>query len=164
MENLKQQLQNIWENLAFQSKIFFKSHDIAIITQILLLSLPLILTLFSFYLSWCEWSNLSRTLDYFAFWTSIIALVYYTYFWKNSELYKSWWEKYLVIYKEVENYFKTNKESYKKEDIENFIKKQNKIWVDLNKPNIHLLSKKLVDRTIEKEMKYWNEDVVWWKS
>ncbi len=163
MENLKLQLQNIWENLAFQSKMFFKSHDLAIIIQIISLGIPIILTLISFYLSWWEWTNISKILDYLSFWISVIAIVYYTYFWKNTELYKYWWEKYLVIYKEIENYFKTTEE-YTKEEIEKFVNKQNIVSLDLNRPNLHIWSKIWVDNVIDKEMKYWNEDVVWWKK
>lgn len=154
---LKKQLQNIWENLWFQTKIFFKSHDLSIRIQFILLLLPLILTLISFYYDW------NKILDYFSFWFSIFALVYYLYFWKNTELYMSWWEDYLVLYKEVENYFKS-KWDYDENIVNDFIKKQNKLWKDNKKPTTHLFAKKWVDKTIEEEMKYWNEKVVWWKQ
>lgn len=157
MENIKQQLQNIWENLWYQCKIFFKSHDLAIRIQFFLLLIPLLLTLVSFYQSW------NKMLDYLSFGCSILALVYYSYFWKNTELYKSWWEKYLVLYKEVENYFKLNS-TYEINKIEGFIEKQNQLWLDNNKPNTHFLSKYWTDLVLEKEMKYWNEEKVWWKK
>ncbi|MDD3119814.1 MAG: hypothetical protein PHF46_00185 [Candidatus Gracilibacteria bacterium] len=163
MENIKRQLQNIGENLAHQSKIYLKSHDLSIFLQLSLLSIPLILTLISFYLSGCSTiDNLSKILDYFSFGISILALIYYVYFGKNTELYRSWGEKYLVLYKEVENYFKLNL-NYEVSIIESFIEKQNQLGLDNNKPNIHFCSKKWTDKVIEKEMKYGNEDVVWWK-
>lgn len=154
---LKKQLQNIWQNLWYQSKMFFKSHDLSIRIQFILLLLPLLLTLISFYLS----SN--KLLDYFSFWFSIIALWYYLYFWKNTELYMSWWEEYLSLYKNVESYFKSE-ETYDKNIISKFIDEQNKLWKDNRKPNIHFFTKKWVDKTIDEEMKYWNEEVVWWKQ
>lgn len=163
MENIKKQLQNIWENLAYQTKGYFKSHDLAERFQISLLLLPIILTLISFYFSWYAWTNISKILDYLGFWISLIAIIYYTYFWKNTELYMSWGEKYLALYKEVENYFKWNSQ-YESSIIQDFIERQNQLWLDNNKPNIHFWAKKWTDRVIEKEMKYWNEDVVWWKQ
>lgn len=71
MENLKKQLQNIWENLAFQSKMFFKSYDSSINWQILLMILPMWLTLVSFYLNGWDWAKI---LDYISFWLSILAM------------------------------------------------------------------------------------------
>jgi len=155
-DNIKKQLQNVWENLGYQTKIYFKSHDLAERIQFSLLLLPLILTLISFYLS----SN--KILDYMSFWFSILALVYYSYFWKNTELYMSWWEKYLLLYKEVESYFKLNTD-YDSNKIKEFIKKQNKLWIDKNRPNNHFFSKKWTDIVLEKEMKYSNEKIIWWK-
>jgi hypothetical protein len=157
MNSIDKQLQNIWENLAFQSKIFFKSHDLSIYIQFSLLWIPLFLTLISFYCSGI------KILDYFSFSLSVLALLYYCYFWKNAQLYMSWWEEYLSLYKQVENYFRWQSE-YDDKIINKFILSQNKLWKDSNKPNIHFYAKKWVDKTIEKEMKYWNEKVVWWKK
>lgn len=92
MENLKKQLQNIWENLAYQAKNNLKSASITNLLQILLLILPLWLNLISFYCNrwdkcdWCAW------MDYFSFFVSILAIVYYAYFWRNTELYRVWWK------------------------------------------------------------------------
>ena len=75
----------------------------------------------------------------------------------------SWGEKYLILYKELENYFKLNTK-YDSKKLEEFIKKQNNLWIDNNRPNNHFFSKRWTDKVIEKEMKYWNENVVWWKN
>ncbi len=164
MKNHKSQLQNIWENLAYQSKIFFKSYDLSIWIQIMLLWLPILVTVISFYLSskTDTFSRITHLLDYISFTLSILALIYYAYFWKNTELYKSWWENYLVLYKEVENYFKINS-VYSTDEIERIVKKQNDLWIDVNKPNKHFLSKYWTDWVIENEMRYANEKDVWWK-
>lgn len=154
---LKKQLQNIGENLGFQTKIFFKSHDLTSGIQFTLLWLPLLLTLLSFYYGW------NKVLDYISFWFSIFALLYYCFFWRNTALYMSWGESYLVLYKEVENYFKSESE-YSEDIINNFIKRKNELWQDSNKPNVHFWAKRWVDKTINEEMKYWNEDVVWWEQ
>ncbi len=157
MKNLKSDLQNVWENLAYQTKCFFKSHDIAVNMQQLLLSGPIILTIISFYM----WGF--KLLDYISFTLSIMALCYYIYAGKNTELFKAWWEKYLVLYKETEQYFKLNS-SYDEGKINQIVKKQNELWMDNSKPNIHIFSKYWTDKVIEKEMTYGNESVVWWKK
>ena len=164
MKNHKSQLQNIWENLAYQSKIFFKSYDLSIWIQIILLWLPILITIVSFYLSSKAdtFSEITNLLDYISFTLSILALIYYAYFGKNTELYKSWWENYLVLYKEVENYFKINS-VYTTDEIEKIVKKQNDLCIDVNKPNKHFLSKYWTDMVIENEMKYANEKNMWWK-
>lgn len=160
MENLKKQLQNIWENLAFQSKMFFKSHDSSIKWQIWLLILPMWLTLISFYLNgWC----CAKMLDYISFWLSNLAMIWYMFFWKNTELYKEYWEKVLQLYKEVENYYKT-KEEYNANDINNFIEQQKILNTGQYKPSVVPWSYAKVVKTIEKEMGYANESVVWWKE
>lgn len=156
MKNIKSSLQNVGENLAYQTKCYFKSHDLAIFIQILLLSIPITLSLYSFYLGW------SKCLDYISFWFSVLSLVYYMYFGKNTELYKIWWEKYLILYKKAENYFKNNS-NYKKTEIDKLLKLQNNLAQDSNKPSIHVLSKWWTDKVLEKEMKYANEKHVWWR-
>lgn len=160
MENLKKQLQNIWENLAFQSKMFFKSYDSSINWQILLMILPMWLTLVSFYLNGWDWAKI---LDYISFWLSILAMVWYMFFWKNTELYKEYWEKFLQFYKEVENYYKT-KEEYNANDINNFIEQQKILNTEQYKPSVMPWLHSKVAKKIEKEMGYANESVVWWKE
>lgn len=153
----KKQLQNIWENLWFQAKIFFKSHDLSIGIQFSLLVLPLLLSIASFYLGGV------KLFDYLSFTFSILALAYYWYFWKNSELYMSWWEKYLTIYKKTENLYRSTKK-ISKEDVKWLNIMEESLCLDKNKPATHPFAKIWVDLTIEKEMKYWNEKVVWWKK
>lgn len=161
MEKFKKQLQNIWENLAYQAKNNLKSASIANFLQIFLLILPLWLKLISFYYNrgdkctWCTW------LDYFSFFISILAIVYYAYFWRNTELYREYGEKYLTLYKEVERIYKEdNNNADLLKDVQ---EKQVKLNEDLHKPMIHIWIKWYIDKTIEEEFKYANEDVVWWK-
>ena len=158
MENLKKLLQNIWENLAWQSKILLKSSSVSNNIQILLLLIPMLLWLFSFYF------NGIKLLDYISYFISILAIIYYTYFWRNTEFYRSYWEKYLFLYKEVESYYKLKKSIYDKEDILKFRKLEGELNLDLNKPFAHPFIKWLVSKTIEKEIKYSNEEKLWWEE
>lgn len=157
-DNIKQkkQLQTIGENLWFQSKMFFKSFDLSIFLQITLMVSPFILSLISITYDWY------KTLDVISLFLWFLSVVYYLWYWQYTKLYSQRWEKYLILYKEVENYYRSNK-TYNKNQINIFVKKQNELW-ELDKPNTHIFSKIWVDKTIENEMKYWNEKIIWWKQ
>ena len=65
----------------------------------------------------------------------------------------------MTIYHKFENYYKWNS-VYNKDEIDVIVNELN----DLNeqkKPWCHFLAKLYVDKTIEKETKYWNEKWPW---
>ena len=152
MENLKKLLQNQWENTAFQSKMFFKSHDVTLIIQFSLLIIPLILWIIS--LSICDsstyWLYLAASI------LSIFALAYFIYFGKNQEIYKERWEKYTKLYHDIEFYYKWNKWKYDISQIEKFKEEIAELNLEKKIP-CHFLIKWLVDWKMDKEMTYWNE-------
>lgn len=155
MENLKKLLQNQWENIWFNAKMFFKSHDITQRLQIMLLFLPTALWVISLALDGL------KLLDVISLIISIFALVYFIYYWRNQELFMEWWEKYLELYHEIETYYKSNAE-YSEAKIEQFKK-----WISLlnnqKKPTYHMFVKWWVERTMDKEMTYANEDKPWYR-
>lgn len=69
----------------------------------------------------------------------------------------------MTLYKEVERFYK----NYDNTNDNNFLKdiqeKQVRLNEDLHKPMIHIWIKWYVNKKIEEEFKYANEDVVWWK-
>ena len=153
MEDLKKLLQNLWENTAFQSKIFFKSHDVTLIIQFSLLIIPSILWIISLSLydgSSTYWLDLAASI------LSIFALAYFIYFGKNQEIYKERWEKYMKLYHDIEFYYKWNKWKYNISQIEKFKEKIAELNLEKKIP-CHSLIKWLVDWKIDKEMTYWNE-------
>lgn len=167
MSQEKRQLQTIGENLAQTSKQFFKSHDLSIWLQILLILVPMALSLISIYL-WGEsnsasYASLIKKLDFLSFFFSILSLSYYVFYWRNTELYKDWWERYLVLYKKVEHYYRSWW-PYTNTEITVFVNEQNNLVSDNTKPIFHIFSKLWTDWVLEKEMKYANEKVVWWRA
>ena len=163
----KEQLQTTGENLAQTAKQYFKSHDLSIWIQIWLILIPLILSLISIYL-WGEsssdkYSSWIKILDFISFFCSILALVYYVFYWRNTELYKNWWERYLSLYKKVENYYRSWW-PYDANIIQSFINEQDNLLLDNSKTSFHIFAKVWTDRVLEKEMKYGIEDVVWWRK
>ena len=62
----------------------------------------------------------------------------------------------MSIYHKFENYYKWNTE-YDKDEIEIIVNELNELN-EQKKPWCHFLAKLYVDKTIEKETKYWNED------
>lgn len=153
MESLKTLLQNLWENTAFQSKMFFKSHDVTLIIQFLLLIIPSILWIIS--LSICDCNN-TYWLDLSASILSIFALVYFIYFGKNQEIYKERWEKYIKLYHDIEFYYKGNEWKYNISQIEKFKEEITKLNMEKKIP-CHSFIKWLVNWKIDQEMTYWNE-------
>lgn len=148
-------LKNIWENLWFQAKCFFKSHDLSQRIQIILMILP-------FLLGWISLAFVvPKIIDFIAFFFSILALVYYIWYWRYAELYMEIWEKYMVLYHDIEMYFKTAK-NYSVTKVKYFTDSSNSIN-NSKKPPIHWWAKSRVDRIIDKEMKYWNQKKVWRK-
>ncbi len=155
MENIKKLLQNQWENVWYNAKMFFKSHDITQRMQIVLLFLPTTLWVISLAMDGV------KILDVISLITSIFALVYFIYYWKNQELFMEWWEKYLDLYHEIESYFKTNN-TYEKIKLDEFMNKISSLN-NQRKPSYHMFMKGWVEKTINKEMTYANEDKPWYK-
>lgn len=151
MDANKKLLQNFWENVWYNAKMFFKSHDITKITQFLLLFLPAALWTISLSLS-----NDFKILDIISAILWIFALAYFIYYGKNQELFMEWGEKYLDLYHEIEVYYKNNN-SYDKEKIEEFRKK---IWTinQEKKPEYHFFAKARVEKVMDKEFTYQNEN------
>jgi len=67
------------------------------------------------------------------------------------------WEKYIVLYHSIENYYKQN-ETYDQVTIKQFESKQNELNLSKSKPNYHIFVKNRVEKTIDWEMIYRNED------
>lgn len=151
---LSRLIQNKGENLAIQHKMFFKSHDLSLFIQISLLAVPILLSLYTL----AYWGV--KALDFLAMALSIVALVYFINYWKNQELYMEWWEKYLLLYKEIETYYK--KWDFSEDWIEEFDQKINEVNC-LKKPASHFWAKLWTDRVVEKETTYSNETQPWWK-
>lgn len=156
--NLSRLIQNKGENLAIQHKMFFKSHDLSSYIQILLLALPILFSLYSL-VYW--WDRGMKNLDFFSMAISIMALIYFMNYWKNQELYMEWGEKYLILYKEIETYFK--KWDLSEVWIQDFDLRLNELNC-LKKPAFHIWSKLWTDLVVEKETTYSNESHPWWKS
>lgn len=159
MENLKRILQNQWENVGLSAKIYFKSHDLSKWAQPLLLFIPSLLSIISLGCDWIVFLDVASIIF------SFFALIYFIYFGKNQELFMEWWDKYLVLYHEIETYYKKNKQSWMFEEakIDEF---KDKI-TDLNqqkRPEIHWWAKIWADKRMEKEMTYANEDTPWYKD
>lgn len=155
MEKLKKLLQNQWENVWFNAKMFFKSHDLSQIIQFSLLSLPFVLWIIS--LSCCEWFKI---LDILSLILSVFALIYFINYWKNQELFMEWGEKYMELYHEIETYYKGG--NYSHEQIQ-VLKDKISVLNREKKPAYHIWAKKIVDKTMDKEMKYANEEKPWYK-
>ncbi len=153
---MKNAIQQLWESLAYEAKWFFKSHDLTNFLQFLLLLIPIIIWAITLKYNVNEYIVLSGYL------ISLFALIYYIYYWKDTQLYKKYWEEYITLYNDVRNTYKMKSEIEQKE-IDNFYKKRDKINNEC-KPSLHPFAKYIVDKTIEKEMKYWNESIVWWKE
>lgn len=154
---LKQALQNQWENICFNTKMYFKSHSVTIFIQIALLLIPLVFWILSLSKNW--WI---KVLDILSIILWIFSLIYYIYYWQNLELFKIWWEKYNQLYREIENYYKTV-DTYLKEDIDNFEIKIHKLNSE-KKPEYHLWIKWYVNKTIKNETTYANEKFPWWAN
>ena len=157
MENqkkLKKLLENKGENAIFQWKMFLKSYDITRITQFLLLFIPSVLWICSLFSKWDTIiiDSISLILWFF-------SLAYFIYYWSFQESYKEWGEKYMSIYHKFENYYKLETE-FNKNEIDNIIHELN-LLNEQKKPWFHFFAKWYVDRTIEKEAKYWNEKKPW---
>lgn len=154
-ENLKQSLQNQWQNTWFNAKMYFKSHDLAQIIQFTLLFLPPTFGILSLAYWWI------KILDTLALIFSIFALVYFINYWKNQESFMEWGEKYLDIYHEIETYYKSS-EKYDSKVIKNFNDKISELNKE-KRPEYHIFAKVRVDKKMDKEMTYWNEKKPWYK-
>ena len=155
MTTSKNHLQNIWENTWYNAKMYFKSHDLSQIIQLTLLFVPVALSIISLSCSWMKLLDIISTI------LSVFALVYFIWFWKNQELFMECGEKYLELYHRIENYYKNNN-TYDNWIIEDF----NKELSDLNiqkRPEYHIFAKIWVEKTIDKEMTYSNENHPWYK-
>jgi len=153
----KKQLQRTGQNLWYQAKCFYKSHDLAIRIQFILLIIPLLLTLFSFYLGGVTF------IDYLSYAFAILWICYYAYFWKNGELYFNWWDDFLCLYKEVEAHYIGNLWNDDK-FLKKIASKEKKMNTCSRKPKIHPIAKFWANKTIWEEMRYDNEKMVWWKQ
>lgn len=143
------------ENLAYEAKCLLKSHSISIFFQFLLLFIPIIIWTISLN------SELSDVWEIIWFLTSILALVYYLFYWKNSQLYKEYGEKYISLHNDLKTYYIGNNYS---EDGLNQYKIQQDLINDKWKPNTHFFSLFIVNLMIEKEMISWNEKELWWNN
>lgn len=94
---------------------------------------------------------------------SIFSFWYYLYFWINTNLYMIYWDKVLLLYKKVHSYYLSTTE-YTVDEINSFLNVREELIQDKNKPNVHFFAKYFVAKNIEKEMLYWNEEIVWWKQ
>lgn len=155
MEQIKKLLQNLWENVWYNAKMFFKSHDITQRLQFILLFLPSALWVISLAMDWI------KILDIIILILWIFALVYFIYYGKNQELFMERWERYLELYHEIESYFKLNK-IYEEDKIEE-LKLKISLLNKEKKPNYHIWVKNWVENTINKEMTYANEEKPWYK-
>lgn len=156
MEKIKKLLQNQWENTWYNAKMFFKSHDITKITQFSLLFLPTALWIIS--ISIC---NGFKILDIISVILWVFALAYFIYYGKNQELFMEWGEKYLDLYHEIESYYKNN-DSYNKEKAEEF-KQKISILNQEKKPQYHFFAKIRVEKVMDKEFTYQNEEKPWYR-
>ncbi|EKD44781.1 MAG: hypothetical protein ACD_71C00007G0003 [uncultured bacterium (gcode 4)] len=152
--NLENLIQNRWQNLALQHKSFFKSHDLSLFIQIGLLITPILLSL------WSLTYDGPKYLDFIAMCLSIFALIYFINYWKNQELYMEWWEKYLVMYKEIETAYKQR--GFTTDWLLEFDVRLN-ILNTLKKPPFHVWAKVWADHVVRKETMYANENKPWWE-
>jgi len=153
--SLKKNIQQKGENLAYEAKCLFKSHSISIFFQFVLLLFPIIIWAFSLKYELCSiW-------EVIWFLTSILALIYYLFYWKNTQLYKEYGERYISLHNDLKDYYIGN--DYSVNEFNKYKSKHNKIN-DKWKPNVHFFSLWCVNLTIEKEMLSWNEKTLWWKE
>lgn len=156
MEKIKKLLQNQWENAWYNAKMFFKSHDITKITQFSLLFLPTALWIIS--ISIC---NGFKMLDIISAILGVFALAYFIYYGKNQELFMEWGERYLDLYHEIESYYKNN-DPHNKEKTEEFRQKIS-ILNQEKKPQYHFFAKIRVEKAMDKEFTYQNEETPWYR-
>lgn len=157
MADLRKIIQNQWQNVGLTAKIYFKSHDLVMCIQPLLLIVPFVFGVIS--LCSKDWN---KFLDASGLVLSFFALVYFITFGKNQELFKEWWEKYLVLYHEIETYYKkTSSGDFTKEEVDMFTTKINSLN-EQKRPEVHWFAKKWADSVIDKEMTYSNEKQPWY--
>lgn len=152
---LKEIIQDRWQNLAFEAKCYLKSHTISMFFQFILLFIPIVIWTFALKYT------ISGILEIIWFLISILGLLYYIFYWKNTQLYKEYGEKYISLHNELKEYYKAG--NYSNEEFNKF-KVKHKLINDLWKPNTHFFSLYIVNMTIEKEMTSWNEDTLWWNK